>query len=122
LMPFENELVFVKLTGQQVRELANYIVIREGEGVAGISFGMKNNMAVDIKVQELMIDNAKSYWMATSDYIANGGDGMKVLTWAEERIDTGHKMRDIMIEQMKELHKSGKKLHAKSDGRLYHAK
>jgi 2',3'-cyclic-nucleotide 2'-phosphodiesterase (5'-nucleotidase family) len=35
LMPFENELVLLKLTGSQVSELADYIASRGGEGVSG---------------------------------------------------------------------------------------
>jgi 2',3'-cyclic-nucleotide 2'-phosphodiesterase (5'-nucleotidase family) len=120
LMPFDNTLVLLRLTGEQVQSLANYIVIREGEGVAGITFGMDGDHADDIKIQGMMIDLDKNYWMATSDYVANGGDGMKVLTWADQRIDTGIKMRDLIIEKLRESKKNGVKLFAKTDGRIYH--
>jgi 2',3'-cyclic-nucleotide 2'-phosphodiesterase (5'-nucleotidase family) len=119
IMPFENELVMLLLTGSQVVALADYITTRSGEGVAGISFGMMNNKAFDIKVDGVQIDLNQKYWMITSDYIANGGDGMKVLTWAENRINTGFLVRDVIIDRFKEMHKNGEKLTGKSDGRIY---
>ena len=120
IMPFENELVMVKLTGEQVISLADYISTRRGEGVAGITFGMMPDKAVDIKVQGMKVDKNKNYWLATNDYIANGGDGMKVLTWASERIDTGIKIRSIIVEHLKEMNEKGKTADAKSDGRIYY--
>jgi 2',3'-cyclic-nucleotide 2'-phosphodiesterase (5'-nucleotidase family) len=121
IMPFENEIVILLLSGEQVVSLADYIATRRGEGVSGISFGMlNNNKAVDIKIQGAKIDVNRKYWMVTSDYIANGGDGMRVLTWAEERIDTGYKIRDVMIETFKEMHQNNEPIHGESDGRIYH--
>jgi 2',3'-cyclic-nucleotide 2'-phosphodiesterase (5'-nucleotidase family) len=120
LMPFENEMVLVLLSGKQLIDLADYLAIRGGEGVAGIEFGIQQNKAVNIKVQGLSVDENRKYWLIASDYIANGGDGMKVLTWAEKRIDTGHKMRDVIIQYLKKNTAEGKEIDAKSDGRIYH--
>ena len=121
LMPFENELVLLKLNGRQVIELANYIATRGGEGVAGISFGIGTDRATGITVQGMRIDEEQKYWMITSDYIANGGDGMKVLTWAEKRIGTNVLIRDMIIESLKEKLHNNILVESKNDGRLYHA-
>lgn len=120
LMPFENEMVLVLLTGKQLIDLADYLAVRGGEGVAGIRFGIKQQKADNIKVQGLSIDENRKYWLIASDYIANGGDGMKVLTWAEMRIDTGYKMRDVIIQYLRKYTAEGKEIEAKSDGRIYH--
>lgn len=119
LMPFENKLVMLLLSGEQVISLADYITTRGGEGVSGITFGMLKNKAVDIKVQGLKVDVNKKYWMVTSDYIANGGDGMKVLTWAEDRLDTEDMIRDIIIDHLKRMRDKGETVHATTDGRIY---
>jgi 2',3'-cyclic-nucleotide 2'-phosphodiesterase (5'-nucleotidase family) len=119
IMPFENELVMVQLTGEQVVSLADYISIRKGEGVAGITFGMMPDKAIDIKVGGMKVDENKNYWLVTNDYIANGGDGMKVLTWASERIDTGIKIRTIIIESLKKMKENGETADAETDGRIY---
>ncbi|MFA9391841.1 MAG: 5'-nucleotidase C-terminal domain-containing protein [Prolixibacteraceae bacterium] len=119
LMPFENEMVLVLITGQQLIDLADYISTRGGEGVAGITFGMNHSKAENIKVDGLAVDISRKYWLITSDYIANGGDGMKVLTWAEKRIDTGFKMRDVIIDYLKRSNALGEAIQAKTDGRIY---
>jgi 2',3'-cyclic-nucleotide 2'-phosphodiesterase (5'-nucleotidase family) len=121
LMPFENQLVLVRITGKQLIELTHYIASRDGEGVSGITFGIRNSQADSIRVNGMMIDEQKQYWIATSDYVANGGDGMKVLTWADKRIDTGLLIRDAIIADLKEHTKQGKHITAKTDGRVYHA-
>lgn len=120
IMPFENEMVMVLLTGKQVIILADYIATRKGEGVAGISFGMMTDKAIDIKIQGMKVDENKHYWLVTNDYIANGGDGMKVLTWASERIDTGWKLRDVIIEGLQFMDKNDQTIDAETDGRIYY--
>jgi 2',3'-cyclic-nucleotide 2'-phosphodiesterase (5'-nucleotidase family) len=120
LMPFENELVLLKLNGKQVIELANYIATRGGEGVSGISFGIAAGRAESIMVQGMRIDEEKKYWMVTSDYIANGGDGMKVLTWAEEKTGMDVRIRDMIIEVFSEWNQNNQLIDAKNDRRLYH--
>jgi 2',3'-cyclic-nucleotide 2'-phosphodiesterase (5'-nucleotidase family) len=120
LLPFENEAVLLRLTGKQVADLADYIVSRDGEGVAGISFGMKAGKAVNIKVQNKVLDPDTTYWMITNDYIANGGDGMKMLTDSARRIVTGEKIRDIVIRKLREIKKTGHHITSKVDGRIYY--
>jgi 2',3'-cyclic-nucleotide 2'-phosphodiesterase (5'-nucleotidase family) len=120
LMPFENELVLLKLTGSQVSELAHYIASRDGEGVSGISFGIKSGRAVWVEIQSKPLEIDSTYWMVTNDYIANGGDGMKVLTSASQRIITGTKIRDVIINHLKDMKLKGQTVTAKTDGRIYH--
>lgn len=119
LMPFENELVLVLISGQQLIDLADYITTRGGEGVSGITFGMNQNKAENIKVHGLAVDANKKYWLIASDYIVNGGDGMKVLTWAERRIDTGHLMRQVIIDYLKKKTANGQQIKAQEDRRIY---
>jgi len=120
LLPFENELVLLQLSGEQVAVLADHIAVREGEGVAGISFGMKAEKAVDITIRNKPLDSSASYWMITNDYIANGGDGMKMLKDAVSRIETGNKIRDVVIRELKRMKANGQQLTAKTDRRIYH--
>lgn len=119
LMPFENELVLLLLSGEQVIELCHYLTTRGGEGIAGISFGMNKDKAENIKIQGVKVDPSQKYWLITSDYIANGGDGMKVLTWAEKRINTNKKMRDIIIDHLKKMKQENKIVEGKADRRIY---
>jgi 2',3'-cyclic-nucleotide 2'-phosphodiesterase (5'-nucleotidase family) len=122
LMPFENEIVFLKLKGDVMLEFVNHLAERGGEGVGGLRFGIKNNKAVQPQIGGKPIDPAGSYWLVTSDYIANGGDGSEILSKSVDRIDTGIKARDMFIQYFRRLGKEGKVLTAKTDGRVYDAK
>jgi len=120
LLPFENELVLLNLSGEQVATLADHIVFRGGEGVGGITFGMKEQKAVNIVVQGKPLNPNATYWMITNDYVANGGDGMKILKEASGRIETGEKIRDVVIDGLKQMKTNGQHVAAKTDGRIYH--
>ena len=60
--------------------------------------------------------------MATSDYLANGGDNLSFLSDAEKKISTGMKLRDLLIKYLEEKNKKGEKLSAKIEGRIIYDK
>ncbi len=120
LIPFENELVYLKLSGSQVESLANHLASRGGEGVSGISFGISGNKAVNIKVNGRNLNRDKMYWLVTNDYLANGGDGMEILIHASERFNSSQKLRDIFINELREMKKRGESITGKTDGRIYY--
>ncbi len=122
MMPFENEIVFVKLRGEVMLEFVNHLAARGGEGVGGLRFGIKADKAVQPEISGKPLDTTKDYWLVTSDYIANGGDGSEILSKSIDRIDTGIKARDLFIHYFKRLGKEGKTVTAKIDGRIYNAK
>ena len=84
------------------------------------SFTYKQGINPEIQGQPL--DDSKSYWLVTSDYIANGGDGCEILTGVKVRIDTGIKYRDLFISHLRNMGRKGLKIEAKTDGRIYNAK
>jgi len=122
LMPFENEIVFLKLKGDVMLEFVNHLALRGGEGVSGLRFGIRENLAINPEIAGKSIDVTQSYWLVTSDYIANGGDGSEILSKSSERIDTGLKARDMFIQYFRRIGKEGKIVTAKTDGRIYDAK
>lgn len=121
MMPFENEVVFVKLSAEVMLQFINHLAVRGGEGVSGLRFGIKNNKAVSPEIGGKPIDSTRSYWLVTSDYIANGGDGSEILSKSAERIDTGIKARDMFTVYFRRIGKEGKTITAKTDGRIYNA-
>ncbi len=119
IMPFENVMMYVQLSGSQVVDLCDHLASRGGEPVAGISFGIKNNKSCDIKIQGNAVDKNKKYWIVTNDYLANGGDGMKTFNSAQNKKETKEKVRDIFISEMK---KTSDILNAKIERRVYNAR
>lgn len=97
LMPFENTIAVLRLTGSQVREMANQIAVRGGEPVSGIRFRIQDGRAVDILVGTEPLRDDRSYWVATNSFMADGGDGISVFLRVQERIDLPVLIRDAMI-------------------------
>jgi 2',3'-cyclic-nucleotide 2'-phosphodiesterase (5'-nucleotidase family) len=122
LMPFENEVVFLKLSGLDLRRFIDHMASRGGEGVSGMRFGIRENKGVNPEIAGKPLDDSKFYWLATSDYIANGGDGSAILKGITERISTGVKFRDMFINHLRKLGRKGIAIDVKTDGRIYDAK
>lgn len=120
LMPFENELVIVELSGADFMQMAGKIAARGGEGVAGFRMGIREAQASSLTVREKTIDPQASYWVVTSDYIANGGDQMSMFANGRHRINTGVKIRDELIRALTVRYKERGTIEVKEDGRIYH--
>jgi 2',3'-cyclic-nucleotide 2'-phosphodiesterase (5'-nucleotidase family) len=119
LMPFENEIVFLKLKGDVMLQFVDHLASRGGEGVSGLRFGIKNSKAIAPEIDRKPIDPKKDYWLSTSDYIANGGDGSDILTKVTQRVDTGIRVRDMFIAHFRRMGKENRVVEAKKDGRIH---
>lgn len=118
LMPFENEMVFVKLKGEKMKAFLDYIAAKGGDSVGGVRFKIKDEKASNIEIGGNTFDANKSYWLATNDYVASGGDGLSMLQNNEEFVQSGAKIRDIIIRYMERQQEDNKILSAKTDGRI----
>lgn len=119
VMPFENEVVLVKLKLADVIKMAEYLVQVGGHP---ISFN-GSLVAVDGKLQSMFINDKSIHalaevWIITSDYLAEGGDGMNFFSAAEEMIYTGQKLRDVIIQYIRSETSQGKKIQAETDDRI----
>ena len=119
LMPFENEIVLIKISGESVQKMAGKIAARGGEGVAGIKMGIKNSEVKTLTVAGKEVDKNGTYWLVTNDYIANGGDQMSMFTNPLEKIETKLKIRDLLIESLANMYKKDGIIDVKLDGRIY---
>lgn len=105
LMPFENNLVVVSLKGEQILEMVNYIIKeKKPHPLAGLTFTIdKNDIAKDILVQKQPLDLQKIYFVATNDYLYNGGDNMNFFKKAIQLYDLDYKVRNVWIDYFKEI-------------------
>jgi 2',3'-cyclic-nucleotide 2'-phosphodiesterase (5'-nucleotidase family) len=105
LMPFENMVAILTLTGEQVVALAGEIAGRGGEPIAGFSFRIESQggerVARDVRIGGEPVDSAAHYRLVTNDYLANGGDDMPALTRPVARTDYPLLVRDAFIEYLK---------------------
>lgn len=119
LMPFENELVLIKISGESVRKMADRIAARGGEGIAGFKLGISNEKVSTLKIDKSDLDPNASYWLVTNDYVANGGDQMSMFLNPEDRKNTKLKIRDVLITALGERYKKSGIILVKEDGRIY---
>lgn len=119
LMPFENELVLIRISGDSLVQMAERIAERGGEGIGGMKMGIRNGKSGTLTVGGKSVDPALSYWLVTNDYIANGGDQMSMFLNPFERIDTKLKIRDLLIQDMSEQYRIEGILDFKVDGRIF---
>jgi 2',3'-cyclic-nucleotide 2'-phosphodiesterase (5'-nucleotidase family) len=105
LMPFENNLVVASLKGEQILELINYFIKeKKPHPLAGLTFTIdKYDVAKNILVQNQPLDVQKIYYVATNDYLYNGGDSMNFFKKSVNMYDLDYKLRNIWIDYFKEV-------------------
>ena len=118
LMPFENEMVFIQLTGGQLQQFYDIVAENGGESVGGVRFVFSNGKAKNVVINGEKLDAEKKYWLVTNDYSANGGDDLKVFSQRLEWVGTGKKIRDVIISNFEERQKNGEVITEKLDGRI----
>lgn len=105
IMPFENTLIVVELKAEQIKEIADYIIKeKKPHPLSGMNFTIgKDGVAKNILIEAKPLDNNKSYYVATSDYLANGGDNMNFFKKGIEKYDLDYKLRNILIDYFTEI-------------------
>jgi 2',3'-cyclic-nucleotide 2'-phosphodiesterase (5'-nucleotidase family) len=105
IMPFENGLVVVALKGEQIFEMVDYfIAAQKPHPLSGITFTIaKDNTAKNILVQGKPVEKNAIYYVATNDYLSNGGDNMNFFKKGVQKYDLDYKIRNVLIDYFKEV-------------------
>jgi 2',3'-cyclic-nucleotide 2'-phosphodiesterase (5'-nucleotidase family) len=117
LMPFDNVLVLLWLSGSQLQNLMDHLASRGGVPLSGGSYTVKNKKAEKLRIGNEPVDPAKKYLLATSDYMANGGDDCAMLI-SIAQMNKGYLQRDAIIDFVKELNAKGEKVTAAAEYRV----
>ena len=100
LMPFENEIVVAELSGTKVKQMLSYLEkAKTAHPVSGIKIVADN----DYKIQKATINgqeikDSKTYLVATSDYLFNGGDNMEFFSDPVNLTRSDYKIRNALID------------------------
>lgn len=105
VMPFENNMVVIALKGSQINELIAYIIKeKKPHPLSGMKLILDKNLLVQsVLIQDKELDLNAIYYVATSDYLANGGDNMQFFLTNEGVFDLDYKIRNILIDYFKEV-------------------
>lgn len=117
LMPFENELVVVTVKGTVVKEMLERIVGKQNISLANAVPTFRRGTLVSAKVGGEPFDENKEYRVVVSDYLASGGDYMDYLIGAPQE-SVGLKLRDAIIDHIKQQTAKGKKISATKGDRV----
>lgn len=121
ILPFDNRLTVVTLSGDSVQSLFNFIAKKGGDPVSGVTFGIKESKPISPVIQGKAFDKSKTYKVLTNDFCSIGGDYMVFFTGAKKYEDIGTVLRDALLYEMRLLDKNGMQLNATLDKRIYDA-
>lgn len=101
VMPFENEVIIVKMKGADLQGLYDYYAEHQvNNPVSHLYIETNNGQLTKTLINGKAVNPTQDYYIATSDYLALGGDNMKFFAKGES-IPTGIKLRDLFIEYFK---------------------
>lgn len=103
-MPYQNHLVILTLDGQMMRKLMNEVAEAGGAPISGVRFTIRENNATGILVNSEVIDENEQYLVATSSYLADGGDRFSALWDPVDRQDLHEvSIRDLYVNHFKNI-------------------
>lgn len=128
LLPFENALVTLELTGEQLTDLLTVVTSsREAQSGARVVYFTKPDKTtaiVSVKLRdankaEVPIDPKGTYRIVTIDYlVTRGGDRFGVLQQGKNLKPLGLTLRDSILEYVKAETAAGRQIRPNLDGRF----
>lgn len=121
VMPFDNLMVVLKVSGVQLQAYLDHIASEGGGGVAGLTMTIRDRKAVDVRVGGKPIEPSATYVMANSDYTVGGGGGYVGLRDLPSN-RTGYLLRDATIDYCLSFHQKGQSVPVPSEKRITNGK
>lgn len=105
VMPFENAIVVAEMNGASVRKMVDFLArARNPHPVAGMRLVLDTDgRPASVTVQGKPLEDAKTYYVATSDYLVGGGNGMAFFEAHSRLYKTDYKIRNAMIDYFREV-------------------
>ncbi|WP_332037835.1 5'-nucleotidase [Salegentibacter sp.] len=105
LMPFENEIVIAELSGEKIMEMLEYLErAKTAHPVSGVQIEMDSDFKItSAKIQGDEIDTERTYFVATSDYLQQGGDNMNFFKDPVSLYNVDYKLRNAIIDYFEKV-------------------
>jgi 5'-nucleotidase len=104
VMPFENAVVVVGLKADAILKMVEYLseVKRAHPLSKQINITFNSNYELEqLTIKGAPLDMNKTYYVATNDYLYNGGDKMVFFKPNEGVFDVDYKIRNVLIDYFK---------------------
>lgn len=103
IMPFENEAVVVRLSAEAMQELFNYLAENQtAHPISGMQLILNKDGSINkATIQGQRLNKENTYYIATNDYLQQGGDHMDFLAKTDTIINMDYKLRNLFIDYFK---------------------
>lgn len=105
IMPFENSVVVTPLKGQQIKDMINYLAkAKRAHPFSKLKLTLNNDYSInEATINAKKIDYDRTYYVATNDYLYNGGSNMGFLKSQDTVYDLNYKIRNLLIDYFKKI-------------------
>ncbi len=100
VMPFENYIVVLELPGTAIREMVSYLIASSRpQPFSGMKIVLNNDGKLQsVNIQGKPFDENKTYYLATIDYLLQGGGNMNFLKENISVTELDYLLRNAMID------------------------
>jgi 2',3'-cyclic-nucleotide 2'-phosphodiesterase (5'-nucleotidase family) len=120
LMPFDNLVVLQELKGTVLQQFLDATASDGGWPLSGVTMEIKDKKAKHIVIGGKAFDINASYWIANSDYVANGGSNCSMLKGIHQE-NKGYLLRDALIDYTVASTAKGKSIDSNIENRVVNA-
>jgi 2',3'-cyclic-nucleotide 2'-phosphodiesterase (5'-nucleotidase family) len=117
LMPFDNQMMVVKMKGSFLKQYLDTLLVRDGIIQSGLTLRVVNKVSQDIMVGDKPLDPNTEYTIVHSDYVVNNTPFLKNVY----RNTDGYLLRDAIIDYVRITHEQGKKIIVQNTERVSYA-
>lgn len=105
VMPFENYIDVVELSGSATRELINFVAkASRRHPVAGIEIVTNADGSLEsVNIGGQPFDEGRNYYVASTDYLINGGPSVGFFREFESRTPTDYLLRNAIIDYLNKV-------------------
>lgn len=105
LMPFENDIVVAEISGTKMFELLSYLTkTKTAHPISGLELKVDQEFKViSATIKGVPINAKNSYFVATSDYLQQGGDSMNFFKEPLNLYKLNYKLRNAILDHFKKV-------------------
>ena len=117
LMPFDNRIVLIRLGKKEIHEMVQYIGNHLGTPFSGMALRCREGNWLG-EIQGVSAEASDSILVATSDFLAQGGDKMNFFLKGRIVHDQGKLLRESIVDYLISIDSKGQRLSKALDYRI----
>jgi len=118
MFPFKNHLVLLTCSGKDIKNILKDLSATKIQPMAGMRMEIKDGSVSRATVGGEELDDEKQYSLVTTSFLLDGGDHLFLRKYASHLQESGMLVNEAIIDYIRDLTASGKKVEALIDGRV----